>query len=111
MQILQIDPNDIEALPQELRDRFPDVVNDLRDGVIEEVPDAVLDQLPVSVVDRIPEGLLASGVNTTFVIVLAAIAAIALLGFFYGMAKSAAKAAMFFLVVGAVAGFLLYTQY
>lgn len=110
MQILQIDPNDIEALPQELRDRFPDVVNDLRSGVIEEVPDSVLDQLPASVVGRIPEGLLASGVNTTFVIVLAAIAAIALLGFFYGMAKAAAKAAMFFLVVGAVAGFLLYTQ-
>lgn len=111
MQILQVDPIDIEALPQELRDRFPDVVSDLRDGVIEEVPDVVLNQLPVSVVDRIPEGLLANGVNTTFVIVLAAIAAIALLGFFYGMAKAAAKAAMFFLVLGAVAGFLLYTQY
>jgi hypothetical protein len=110
VQILQIDPNDIEALPQELRDLFPGVVNDLREGVIEAVPDAVLNQLPASVIDRIPAELLANGVDTTSVIVLAVIAAIALLGFFYGMAKAAAKAAMFFLVVGAVAGFLLYTQ-
>ncbi len=111
MQILQIDPSEIEALPEELRQRFPDVVNDLRDGVIKDVPDSVLSQLPSSVVDRIPDGLIASGVNTTFVIILAAIAGIALLGFFYGMAKAAAKAALFFLIVGAIAGFLLYAQY
>lgn len=111
MQILQIDPNEIEALPQELRERFPDVVADLRQGVIDDVPASVLDQLPPGVVDRIPDSLIASSVNTTFVIILAAIAGIALLGFFYGMAKAAAKAAMFFLVVGAIAGFLLYAQY
>lgn len=111
VQLLQIDPNDLEALPQELRERFPEIVQDLRDGVIEEVPDAVLSQLPTSVVDRIPESLLASGVNTTFVIILAAIAAVALLGFFYGMAKAAMKAALFFLALGGIAGFLLYAQY
>ncbi len=111
MQILQIDPNQIEALPDELRQRFPDVVNDLREGAIDEIPESVLNQLPASVVDRIPESLIASNVNTTFVIVLAVIAGLALLGFFYGMAKSAAKAAIFFLVVGAVAGYLLYAQY
>lgn len=111
MQILQIDPEDIEALPQELRERFPDVIDDLRDGVIEEVPDAVLDQLPGSVVDRIPEGLLASNINTTFVIILAVVAAIALLGFFYGMAKAAVKAALFFLTVGGIAAVLLFVQF
>ena len=111
MQLLQVDPEQIEQLPKELRERFPDVVSDLRDGAIEEIPDAVLDQLPASVVDRIPEGLLASSVNTTFVIILAVIAGLALMGFFYGMAKAAAKAAMFFLVVGGIAGFLLYAQY
>ncbi len=111
MPILQLDPNEIEALPQELRERFPEVVSALREGVIEEVPDAVLNQLPNSVVDRIPEGLLASSVNTTFVVILAVIAAVALLGFFFGMAKVAAKAAMFFLAIGAVASFLLYAQY
>jgi len=106
-----MDPSEIEALPVELRERFPDVVNDLRDGVIQDIPDAVLNQLPSSVVDRIPDGLLASSVDTTFVIVLAAIAGIALLGFFYGMTKAAAKAAMFFLVIGGIAGFMLYAQY
>lgn len=111
MQLLQIDATEIESLPDELRERFPDVVADLREGVIEEVPDAVLDQLPPSVVSRIPESLLASNVNTTFVIILAVIAGIALLGFFYGMAKAAAKAAFFFLLVSAVAGFILYAQY
>ncbi len=111
MQLLQVEPEQIESLPEELQARFPDVVEDLRNGAIEEIPDAVLNQLPESVVDRIPESLLASSVNTTFVIILAAIAGLALLGFFYGMAKAAAKAAMFFLVVGAIAGFLLYAQY
>jgi len=76
-QILQIDPNDLETLPDELRERFPEVVNDLRDGAIDEIPDAVLEQLPVSVVDRIPEGLLANSVNMTFVIILAIVAGIA----------------------------------
>jgi len=111
VQILQMDPNEIEALPEELRQRFPGVVDDLREGVIDEVPDAVLNQLPQSVVDRIPTDLLASGVNTTFVIILVAIAIIAVMGFFYGMAKAAVKAAMFFLVIGGIAGVLLYTQY
>lgn len=111
MQILQIDPEEVERLPDELRERFPEVVRDLRDGAIEDIPDSVLSQLPDSVVARIPESLIASDVNTTFVIVLAAIAGIALLGFFYGMAKAAVKAAVFFLVVGAIAGFLLYAQY
>jgi len=111
VQILQMDPNEIEALPEELRQRFPGVVDDLREGVIDEVPDAVLNQLPQSVVDRIPADLLASGVNTTFVIILVAIAIIAVMGFFYGMAKAAVKAAMFFLVIGGIAGVLLYTQY
>jgi len=106
-----MDPNEIEALPEELRQRFPGVVDDLREGVIDEVPDAVLNQLPQSVVDRIPADLLASGVNTTFVIILVAIAIIAVMGFFYGMAKAAVKAAMFFLVIGGIAGVLLYTQY
>ena len=92
MQILQLEPAEIEALPEELRERFPEVIEDLRTGVIEEVPEAVLNQLPASVIDRIPEGLLASNVNMTFVVILAAIAAIAAMGFFYGMAKDAGLA-------------------
>lgn len=111
MQILQVDPSDIEALPRELREQYPDIVQDLRDGIIEEVPERVLEQLPTSVVDRIPESLLANSVNMTFVIILAAIAVISLAGFFYGLTKAAVKAAMFFLVTSGAAGALLYAQY
>ena len=108
--LFQADPVEVENLPVELRERFPEVVEDLRNGVIDDVPDRVLDQLPPSVVDRIPESLLASDVDMTFVIILVAIAALSLLGFLYGMAKAATKAALFFLVMGAVAGVLLYAQ-
>lgn len=106
----QADPIEIENLPQEVREQFPEVVDDLRNGVIEEVPDRVLDQLPESVVDRIPDSLLANDLNMTFVIILAAIAGLALLGFVYGVTKAASKAALFFLVMGAVAAVLLYAQ-
>ncbi len=107
----QIDAQDLEQIPQELRDRFPDVMDDLRTGVIDEVPEQVLDQLPSSVVDRIPESLLASDLNTTFVIVLVAIAVLALAGFAYGIMKAAIKASVFFLIVAAIAGAVLYWQF
>lgn len=104
-------PADLEALPAELRERFPQVIEDLRNGLIDQVPDAVLDQLPVSVVDRIPSDFLANGTNVTFAVALGAIAAISLLGFLYGLSKAAAKAATFFLLVGAIAATMLYTQF
>lgn len=110
MSALQISQTDLESLPAELRERYPDVVNDLREGLIEEVPDAVLDQLPASVVDRIPESLLSSGVNMTFVIIVGVIGALALAGFLYGVTKAAIKAAVFFLVVAAIAAVVLYAQ-
>ncbi len=110
MPAFQAEQSELDRLPTEFQEQFPDVVEDLRNGVIDEVPDRVLDQLPDSVVDRIPDGLLASNVSTTFVIILVAIAAVALLGFGYGITKAAAKAAMFFLVVGGIAGVLLYAQ-
>ena len=101
----------IDQLPNELRERFPQVVEDLRTGVIEEVPDTVLDQLPANVVDAIPAGLLASDVNVTFVAILAAIAAVSVLGFLYGVSKAAVKAAGFFLIIGAAAAIFLYGQF
>lgn len=103
-------PSELQALPAELRERFPGVVEDLRNGLIEDVPDRVLDQLPPSVVERIPAEFLANGTNVTFVIVLAAIAALSTLGFFYGVTKAATKAAAFFLIVGAIAAAFLYIE-
>lgn len=111
MQDIQIDPSDMEALPAELREQFPTVVRDLQNGVIDEVPEAVLNQLPAGVVDRIPESLLASNVNMTLVIVLSVIAAVAFAGFAYGVTKAAMKAALFFLVVGALAALLLFLEF
>lgn len=111
MSYLQLDQIDIEDLPQELRDRFPDTVEDLRTGAIEEIPDAVLDQLPTSVVDRIPDALLISEVNTTFVIILGVIAAIALAGFLWGITKAAIKAAVFFAVLALAAAVFMYAQF
>ncbi|MEM7094325.1 MAG: hypothetical protein AAF567_15090 [Actinomycetota bacterium] len=107
----QADPTDLETLPSEIRERFPEVVEDLRNGAIDEIPDAVLDQLPDGVVDRIPETLLASDVNITLVVVLAAVALLSLAGFFYGVTKAAMKAALFFLVVGGIAAIILYVQF
>lgn len=107
---LQISQTDLDSLPAELLERYPDVVAELREGVIDEVPDAVLDQLPDSVISRIPESLLASDVNMTFVIILAVVAGLAVAGFLYGVTKAAIKAAVFFLLVAAIAAVVLYTQ-
>lgn len=110
MTSFQADPVEMENLPEELKAQFPEIVEDLRNGVIDEVPDRVLDQLPPSVVDRIPESLLASDINTTFVFILVALAAFALLGFGWSITRAAIKAVLFFLVVGAIAAVLLYSQ-
>lgn len=108
---LEADQADVELIPQELRDRFPEVVEDLRAGLIDEIPDRVIEQLPPSVVDRIPQSLLESDVNTTLVIVLVAIAGLALAGFAWGVLRAGVKAALFFLLVGSVAALFLYWQF
>lgn len=109
MQVDQIDI-DIEALPQELRDRFPEEVDKLRTGATDKISEEVIDALPPDVVDRIPESLLASGVSTTFIVILAVIAGVALLGFIWGVVRAAMKAALFFLVLAVIAGLVLYWQ-
>lgn len=92
----------------ELEAREPDVVRGLRDGSITEIPGSVVDALPTGLADRIPSDLIA-GTSGTFIAILAIVGLVALAGFFYGMVKSAIKAAMFFLVVAVVAGFFLFT--
>lgn len=107
---MQLEQIDIEALPQELRDRFPDEVEKLRTGATDKISEEVINALPTDVVDRIPESLLASGVSTTFVVILAVIAAIALAGFVWGVIRAAMKAALFFLLLAIIAGLVLYWQ-
>lgn len=92
----------------ELEAREPGVVSDLRDGSITEIPEGVVDALPSQIADRIPADLIA-GSSGTFLAILIVVGLIAVAGFFYGMVKSAIKAAMFFGIVAVVAGFLIFT--
>lgn len=112
MGLVQVDPLDIdiESLPQELKDRFPEEVERLRTGATDKISEEVVNALPPDVVDRIPESLLASGVSTTFVVILAIIAGVALLGFLWGVVRAAMKAAVFFLILAIIAGLVLYWQ-
>ena len=50
-------PNDLDQLPAELRERFPEVVDDLRTGVIDEVPDAGPCAKPVALVELMLVGI------------------------------------------------------
>lgn len=94
----------------------PDVVEDLDQSVIDQlegldqIPDSLKDQIPDSVLDRIPDEFLdfASG-NPALTAVLAVVGVIAVLGFFWGVTKSAFKAAFFFAVVAAGAWFWFFS--
>ncbi len=97
----------IDRLPSDVLSRIPpDVVEQIRNGVIDQIPDDVLDRLPAGVVDRIPEGLLASASADpllTTILIVVGVLAVAL--FFWGIVKSAFKAALFAAVVGGGAWF------
>ena len=93
-----------EKIPDEVLERLPeDIRQKLEDGVIDKIPQDVIDRLPENLQDRIPPGLIeAASSNPLF----AVIGALALLGFAYGVIKSAMKAAVFFGLLAAIAWFL-----
>ena len=97
----------LDELPPEVIDRLPpDIVERLRDGAIEKIPEDVVELLPPDIQDRIPSGLLESAsANPVLTIVLIAVGVAAALLFFYGLVKSAFKAALFAAVVGGGAWF------
>lgn len=99
--------DDLEDLDPSILDRLPpDVRDQIEDGVIDKLPEDVVDALPDSVSGRIPSGLVdAAGSNPTLTAVLVVAGILGVLGFFYGVAKSAFKAAAFFGIVAAVAWF------
>ena len=102
----------VEEIPQDVADELPDdILQQLRDGVIDKIPEDVVERLPDSVQDRIPEGLvdLASS-NGAFTAILAVAGVLAVVGFVWGIAKSAMKAVLFFGLVAAVAWFLFFQQ-
>ncbi len=97
----------LSDIPQEVLDRLPpDIVEKLRTGVLDKIPDDVVDRLPPSIADRIPDGFLESAAaNPLLTAILLLIGVLAVIGFFYGVAKSFFKMALYSGIAGAIAWF------
>ncbi|MCB0993991.1 MAG: hypothetical protein KDB21_02790 [Acidimicrobiales bacterium] len=103
---LQDQPADgtvLEDLPADVVEQLPsDIVSQLREGAIDAIPEDVVESLPASVQARIPDSVIAAaGDDPALAVILAVVGALAVLGFLWGVFKSAFKAALFFAVVGA----------
>lgn len=103
----------VDEIPPEVIDELPpDIVQRLRDGVIDTIPDDVYDSLSQqakdALLDRVP-GFVPDSVvdavtnNPGLAAVLAVIGILAVIGFGYGIAKSAIKSVAFFGVLAALA--------
>lgn len=103
---------DIEELPPEVVDSLPDdVVQRLRDGVLDAIPDDIVDSLPASIQDKIPDGLLeAASSNPALTNVLLAIGVLAVIGFIFGVIKSAVKWMIYSAIVGVAAWYFFFQQ-
>ncbi len=93
----------VDKIPEEVLDRLPDDIRQqLEDGVIDKIPQDVVDKLPEGLRDSLPTDLIeAASANPLF----AVIGVLALIGFGYGVFKSAMKAVVFFAAVAAIAWF------
>jgi len=100
----------VDDLPPEVvEDLPPSIIDQIRDEGLDTLPDSIVDQLPDSVVDKIPSEFLdAASSNPALTALLVVVGILALVGFFYGVAKSAFKAALFFGLVAAAAWFLFF---
>jgi hypothetical protein len=100
----------VDDLPPEVvEDLPPSIIDQIQDEGLETLPDNIVDQLPDSVVDKIPSEFLdAATTNPALTALLVIVGILAVVGFFYGVAKSAFKAAMFFGLVAAGAWFLFF---
>jgi hypothetical protein len=93
----------IDDLPPEVvEDLPPGIIDQIRNEGLETLPDEIIDRLPDTVVDRIPDQFLdVASNNPLFTAILVIVGLLAIVGFFYGVAKSAFKAAFFFGVIAA----------
>ncbi len=100
----------IDELPPDVVDDLPpSIIDQIRDEGLEALPDDIVDRLPDSVVDRIPEEFLdVASTNPALTGILLVVGLIAVAGFFYGVVKSAFKAALFFGIVAAVAWYWFF---
>ena len=101
---------EIEDLPPEVVDELPsDVVDQIKDGVLDKIPDDVVAELPQSVQDKIPEGLLeAASSNPTLTKVLLVIGVLAVIGFIFGVIRSAVKWMLYSAIVGVAAWYFFF---
>ena len=93
----------VDKIPEEVLEKLPeDVRQQLEDGVIDKIPQDIVDKLPEGLRDSVPTGLIeAASANPLF----AVIGVLALIGFGFGVAKSAMKAVVFFAMLAAIAWF------
>ena len=103
---------DIEELPPEVVDSLPDdVVRRLSDGILDHIPEDVFDTLPASVQDKIPDGMLeAASSSPTFTKVLLVLGVIAVIGFIFGVIKSAVKWMIYSAIIGVAAWYFFFQQ-
>jgi len=103
-------PDLIDDLPPEVvEDLPPSIIDQIRDEGLDTLPDEIIDRLPDSVVDRIPDEFLdVASSNPAFTAILVVVGILAVIGFFYGVAKSAFKAALFFGILAAGAWFWVF---
>jgi len=94
----------VDSIPEEVLERLPeDIRQKLEDGIIDKIPQDIIDRLPEGLQDRVPPGLIeVASSNPLF----AVIGVLAVIGFGYGVVKSATKAVIFFGVLAALAWFL-----
>ena len=112
MQYLPLAQVDIEELPPEVVDSLPDdIVQQLKDGVLDKIPDDIVDSLPGAIQDKIPDGLLeAASSNPVFTRVLLVIGVLAVVGFIFGVIKSAVKWMLYSAIVGVAAWYFFFQQ-
>lgn len=110
MQYLPFAQVDISELPPEVVDQLPDdIVQQLKDGVLDKIPDDIVDSLPGAIQDKIPEGLLdAASSNPTFTKVLLVIGVLAVIGFIFGVVKSAIKWMIYSAILGVAAWYWFF---
>jgi hypothetical protein len=101
---------DISDLPPDVVDSLPDdIVEKLRTGVLDKIPDDVFNSLPGSIQDKIPDGLLeAASAHPLFTKVLLVIGILAVLGFIFGVVKSAVKWMLYSAILGVAAWYWFF---
>lgn len=102
----------IDEVPPEVVDELPDdVVQQIKDGLLDKIPDDVVDSLPDAIQSKIPEGLLdAASSNPVFTKVLLVIGVLAVVGFIFGVIKSAVKWMIYSAVLGVGAWYFFFQQ-